>query len=362
MNWIRPAFAALLLAGGSAMAQNVPVRIIKPLPEQTVRGAVPVVINASAVPSSGYMQVEINDQFMAAVAPDDGASTVSYTWDTKADFPQTNAPPRDGQYTIRAKTYTNQFEFVRSNELNVYLRNHISVSPDKTFLLRYKFRPDDEIRQVENVSASVAGQEVYTAYVPVTVSVNDVFGGVAEARERISSQAAERVNGTRQPLALAGRSFIVNLHPNGAIVPGRRMEQAGASPAAAMLMLPSSPVKVGDTWDSAITITPYYNGVQSASINGRNTLSGFEYYHGRPVARIDSAYEGNATVTVSGAQTTVNFRGKRVSFFDHVAGRLLRAEDTLTANFNAATIAPGGYPGGDTGAPDVDMTIVTVAQ
>lgn len=362
MNWIRPALAALFLAAGPAMAQNVPVRIIKPLPEQTVRGSVPIVINAAAVPSSGYMQVEINDEFMAAVAPDAGASTVSYTWNTKADFPKTGAPPRDGQYTVRAKTYTNQFEFVRSNELNVYVRNHVSVSPDKTFLLRYKFRPDDEIRLVENVSAMTGGQEIYSAYVPVTLTINDVYGGVAEARERISSQAAERAAGVRQPLALAGRSFIVNLHPNGAIVAGRRMERAGASPASAMLILPNAPVKVGDSWDSGITITPYYQGVQSATINGHNTLTGFEYFHGRPVARIDSTYDGSADVVVAGGQSSVSFRGKRVSYFDHVAGRLLRAEDTLTANFNAATATPGGYPGGDTGVPGVDMTIVTVAQ
>jgi hypothetical protein len=360
MTWTRMAMAALFAAAVPALAQNVPVRIIKPLPEQAVRGSVPVVINASAVPSSGYMQVEINDEFMAAVAPTPGVDRVEYVWDTKQDFPETGAPPRDGQYTVRAKTYTNRFEFVRSNELNVYLRNHISVAPDKTFRLRYSFRPDESFRYVENVSANLAGQEVYSAYVPVTLTVNDVYGGVAEARERISSNAAERVSGTRQPLALAGRSFIVELRPNGAIIPGRRMERAGASPAAAMLVFPNTPLKVGDTWDSDITLTPYYNGVQSATINGRNTLDGFEYMNGRPVARIESAYDGTATVTLATGQTTVTFRGKRVTFFDHVRGRLLRAEDTLTANFGAAG-GGGGYPGADS-APAVDMTIVTVAQ
>jgi hypothetical protein len=353
--------AALFVAAAPVMAQNVPVRIISPLPEQAVRGNVPIVINASAVPSSGYMQVEINDEFMAAVAPDAGASTVKYVWDTKSTFPQTGEPPRDGQYTLRAKTYTNTFEFVRSNEENVYLRNHLSVPADKTFRMRYKFRPDDEYDFAESVSASVAGQEVYSAYVPVTLSVNDVYGGVAEARERIASSAAERVSGTRQPLAAAGRSYIVTLNPDGRITAGKTMQRAGASPASSMLVFDNKPLKVGDSWDSDITITPYYNGVLSATIGGHNTLTGFEYYHGRPVARIDSTYDGTAAVNLNGAVTNVGFRGKRVSYFDHVAGRLLRAEDTLTADFNGVS---GGAPGAynDQGTPGVDMTIVTTAK
>jgi len=380
MNWTRLATVYLIFAAVPALAQSVPVRILRPAPEQAVRGQVPVEINTNAIPESGYMMVEINDEFMSAVAPDTD-STTSYTWNTREDFPETDAPPRDGQYTIRVKTYNNDFQFQRSNELNVYLRNHISVPPTRTFRLRYNYRPDQEINRVETVRASSGGQEVYSAMVPVSLAINDVSGGVAEARERIERTAAERISGTRQPMAIAGRSFLVRLHQNGRVEPGRRMQQAGLSPIASMLTFPNTPLRVGDSWSSEITIHPYYNGVQSATIAANNTLVGFEYYNGRPSARIESTYDGTAQIGANiapggvppsnpfpgagpavgpaGPTASANFRGTRVTWFDHVNGRLLRAEDELTADFGGA--APGQYNPGVT-SPSVNITITTVAR
>lgn len=378
MNWTRLATAALFVAAVPALAQNVPVRILRPAPEQTVRGNVPIAINTNAIPDSGYMMVEVNDEFLSAIAPETDSATTQFLWDTREDFPETDAPPRDGQYTVRVKTYNGQFQFQRSNELNVYLRNHISVPPTRTFRLQYKFRPDQEIRRVETVRARSAGVEVYSASVPVTLAINDVTGGVAEAREQIERDAAERIAGTRQPLNVAGRSFIVRLLPTGRVEPGRRMQRAGLSPVASMLTFPTTPLRVGDSWSSEITIHPYYNGVHAATISANNTLVGFEYFNGRPSARIESTYDGAATVGagVQGGATpggmpsatptsSVTFRGKRTTYFDHVNGRLLRAEDELTANFGAggATGSPSPYgPGAGGTTPAVNLNIVTVAR
>lgn len=384
MNWTRLAAAALLATAVPAWAQNVPVRILRPAPEQTVRGNVPVAINTNAIPDNGYMMVEVNDQFLSAVAPDPDSATTQYNWDTREDFPDTDAPPRDGQYTVRVKTYNGQFQFQRSNELNVYLRNHISVSPTRTFRLEYKFRPNQEIRRVETVRARTGGVEIYSASVPVTLLVNDVVNGVAEARERIERTAAERIAGNRQPMSIGGRSFIVRLRPTGAVEPGRRMERAGLSPMAAMLTFPTTPLRVGDSWNSDITLHPYYNGVHTARISATNTLVGFEYYNGRPAARIESTYDGAAALGSDTAQATdfagapipapgatpppasATFRGTRTTYFDHVGGRLLRAEDNMTANFGLGGI-PGGIPAGNEfGAAGttaaVSINIVTVAR
>ncbi|HEY3266765.1 MAG TPA: hypothetical protein VGM37_07560 [Armatimonadota bacterium] len=369
MNWTRLATAALFVAAVPALAQNVPVRILAPAPEQTVRGSVPISINAAAVPNTGYMTVEVNDQFMAALAKEPGAKKITFNWDTKANYADTGAPPRDGQYTVRVKTYTSDFRFVRSNELNVYLRNRINVAADKAIRLRYKFKPDDQISFVEKVSARAAGVDLYSAQVPVTLEINDVTGDVAEGTEKIAKTAVESAQGSaQQPMALAGRRYLVYVHANGRVTPGPKMKKANVSPALSMVTLPNSPIRIGDTWNNDITITPYYQGVTSASVAGTHKLVGLEYYGGRPAAKIESTYDGDATANVSGQDIKVHFKGTRTTFFDYMRGRLLRAEDTVSTDFGVpGSSAPTGNPyagGGSTpgSGSSASLTIITAAR
>lgn len=362
MNWTRLATAALFVAAVPALAQNVPVRISKPAPEQTVRGSVPVTINAASVPDTGYMLVEINDKFVAAVAGESTQKTLTYFWDTKVPIADASAAPRDGQYTIRVKTYTSDFRFARSNELNVYLRNHISIPANKGISLRYKFRPDTTFEFVEKVSAKSAGMDVYAAEVPWALEVNDVMDGVAEAREKIGKTATETITGNIQPLAVAGRSYLVNFHANGTVTPGPRMRRAGLAPVTSLLTFPRGLVRVGDTWSNDITITPFYNSITSAKVSATHKLSGLEYYGGNPAAKIESTLDGDATVTAQGVESKIHFKGKRVSYFNYVKGRLLHAVDTLTADFGGAS--GGGNPLANSGssAGNINMTIVTAAK
>ncbi|HEY3413224.1 MAG TPA: hypothetical protein VGM51_09225 [Armatimonadota bacterium] len=363
MKWTRLATAALLVAAVPALAQNVPVRISKPAPEQTVRGNVPIVINAAAVPDTGYMIVEINDKFVAAVAPEAGQSTVKFYWDTKAPLADSEEAPRDGQYTIRVRTFTPDFRFARSNELNVYLRNHISIPASKGVNLRYIYRPDDIITLDEKVSAKSAGMDVYAADVPVTLEVGDVANGVAEAREKIARNATESVTGAQQVFAAAGRSYLVNLHSNGVVTPGPRMKKAGVEPVSSLLTFPSTPVRVGDTWSNFLTITPFYNGVTSAQVSANHKLTGLEYYGGRPAAKIESSMDGDASVTLQGVSSKIHFKGTRITYFDYVKGRLLHSVDTLSADFGSgAGNNPVAGAGSGASGGALNMTIVTAAK
>jgi len=138
------------------------------------------------------MTVEINDEFTAAVARPQSGNTMSYMWDTRADFADTGAPPRDGQYTLRVKSYDaseDRFRFLRSNELNVYVRNRISVAPTKTFRLAYSLSPDAQWQYTEKITAKQQGQQIYAANIPFTIMINEVTGGVASATERINRRA-----------------------------------------------------------------------------------------------------------------------------------------------------------------------------
>lgn len=360
MKWTRMATAALFVAAVPALAQNVPVRISKPAPEQTVRGNVPITINAAAIPNTGYMVVEVNDQFIAAVPTEPGQKTVTFYWDSKTPLGDASDSPRDGQYTIRVKTFTPDFRFARSNELNVYLRNHISIPASKGISLSYKFRPDDVISLVERVSAKSAGMDVYSAEVPVTLEINDVTYGVAEAREKIGRTATETLMGTPQMFASAGRSYLVNLHSNGMITPGPRMKKAGFEPMTSLLTFPSGPVRVGDTWTNDLTITPFYNGVTNAQVAATHKLAGLEYFDGRAAAKIESTMDGDAKVKLQGVDGKVHFKGTRVAYFDYVKGRLLHAVDTLTADFGGASGNPLANTGQSTGT--MNMTIVTATK
>jgi hypothetical protein len=364
MNWTRLATSALLVAAVPALAQNVPVRISRPAPEQTVRGYVPITINAAAVPDTGYMIIEINDKFVAAVAAEPAQKNVTFVWDTKAPLAESSELPRDGQYTIRVRTFTPTFQFARSNELNVYLRNHISIPASKGVKLRYVLRPDDIISYVESVSAKSAGIDVYSAEVPVSLEINDVVNGVAEAREKIGKTATETVTGNTQVFPSAGRTYQVNLHSNGLVTSGPKMKRAGLEPMSSLLTFPGIPVRVGDTWSNELTITPFYNGVTSAQVAATHKLSGLEYYGGHAAAKIESSMDGDANVNLQGVSGKVHFKGTRVTYFDYVKGRLLHAVDTLTADFGGASVG-GGNPlanSGGGGGAAMNMTIVTAVK
>jgi hypothetical protein len=344
-----------------------------------VRGIVPITINANAIPQSGYMTVEINDEFTAAVARPQSGNTMSYMWDTRADFADTGAPPRDGQYTLRVKSYDaseDRFRFLRSNELNVYVRNRISVAPTKTFRLAYSLSPDAQWQYTEKITAKQQGQQVYAANIPFTIMINEVTGGVASATERINRRAVESNGGQVQPYMKAGRGFPFTMRSNGAVTPSRKMQRTGVNPILALLVFPANPVKLGDTWTNTLQITPYYNGIQTLGILATHKLDSFEYYLGKPAAKIVSTYDGSTTATIQGTPTPVKVSGTRITFFDHVRGRLLRSEDIATLEIGTPAgpgAGPGatpyipGMPGGPSGGgvgsgTVVNLNIITTNQ
>jgi hypothetical protein len=362
MKWTRIATAALLVAAVPALAQNVPVRISRPAPEQTVRGSVPITINEASVPATGYMVVEINDKFIAAVASESGQKSLTFVWDTKAPLPDTTDLPRDGQYTLRVKTFTPDFRFVRSNELNVYLRNHISIAANKGIHLKYRLRPDATISLVERVTAKSAGLDVYSADVPVTLEINDVANGVAEAREKIAKTATESLTGNAQAFASAGRSFQVNLHSDGQVTPGSRMKKAGLMPVSSLIVFPTVPVRIGDSWSNQLTITPFYNGVTNAQVAANHKLIDLEYYGGSPAAKIESTIDGDANINLQGVEGKAHFKGTRVTYFDYTKGRLLHSVDTLTADFGGSSSSGPMSSGNNTSGGAMNMVISTSAQ
>jgi hypothetical protein len=86
-----------------------------------------------------------------------------------------------------------------------------------------------------------------------------------------------------------------------------------------------------------------------------------------------ATFPGAMPMGGTGQTSAVTFRGTRITWFDHASGRLLRAEDSMTADFGGgATGGPGipgmpggpGGPGGYTGgiSSAVNLDIVTVAR
>jgi hypothetical protein len=337
MKWIRIATLALFVAAVPSYAQTSFLRILKPAPDQVVREAIPVQIEASAVPAGGYLVIEINDEFMAAVVPDGKSDKLTYWWDSRAEFPGIDAPPEDGQYTIRVKTYNAAFKFQRSNELNVNLRNKITLKPGETVTLAYRMGADTVWEYDYKVKTTIQGIETYSADIPFSVTIADFYGGSALASERFDKTATETYSGATQPFQRPVRSLAFTLSTTGQLSRGVKMQRNNLNCLFSPTTLPANARPIGSTWTGQLSVPGLFQRTP-VIVQAKHTLLGLEYFRGFPSAKIKSEYEGSGTIASADPnQPTepVRINGSRVSYFDYVRGRLIRAEDTYTASSSA---------------------------
>jgi hypothetical protein len=350
MKWTRVAMAALIVAAAPALAQRTPVRILGPAPEQVVRGVVPITINANAVPKDGYWVVEIapageaQATFFTAVASE-GGTKATYEWNTRANWPDKEEPPRDGQYTIRVKTYdvaSGRFVFVRSNELNVYVRNRISVPANQTTLLKYRFPYDGELSYIQKVKSTQQGVELQSENTPLTLGVMDVTADGATVTQRIAREATITASGTTSPSPYARTLFSYDWSTKGEATPGKKMKRSLVYPTLCPIPLPGRAVRIGDSWSAKFRLPALRTGTQEAPqpavVTAICKLDGLEYFRGYRCAKVVADYES----AVAGGTV----KGKSTAFVDYTRGLLLRQEDyfSFSAAPDPATTTPGTMP------------------
>jgi len=338
------------------MAQRVPVRISRPLPEGVVRGLIPITINGAAVPKDGYMVVEVNDHFLVAVAPESSGLPVTYYWDSRAEFPGLGTAPPDGQYTIRVKTYNSAFRFQRSNEINVYVRNIIKIPASQKVALRFAYPTDDVWNYTQKTTVTIAGQDSYSAVTPFSMTVVDAGDGVGSVNERVGKDATETSGGTISSSPRGGSGGKLSIGPNGLFTLSRRTKKSNYTPAFSPTVLPGKAIIVGEPWIAPLRVPGLFS-TPPAIVQANHKLASLEYYLGHRAAKIVSQYEGAGTIA---GQTPENVKitGTRVTFFDYERGRILRTEDTYT------TTTPGSGQSSDQSGstPETERKVTVVCS
>ncbi len=356
---------AMMAGAGSAMALT-PVRISTPEPDSTVRGRVPIKVPVSAVPASsptpGYVIINIDGKFQAAVARPKTSVAVTYVWDTMGTPDTPGSRVSDGKHEIKASVVAQDGKLVGGTDrVEVFVQNAVRTPPSQV-ALKYQFTPGTQRTWTEKIQIRQNDQEIYRARVIMRITADDLLAGnVAMLRERIDQDSAQAEQGQPAPLMQAGQTVSFNALTNGGIIPGMRMRRTGQKPVMVFPLLPPTPVKVGDTWTAPVSLSPMFQGLQDLRLpaeTSKHTLQGFEWQDGYPTARILTSFMGTAQMVVLGTPAIYRVSGTRTTYFDWRKGIIVKMVDEYTMNaadptqgigtFGSSSIngAPPGYSPG----------------
>jgi hypothetical protein len=353
------------------------VNILTPAPDSVVRERVPIKVPASAVPQSsppGYVVVSIDGKFEAAVARPLKGGTVTYIWDTKEPTPTGQRGVKDGKHEIRVTVAGPDGKQVgNADRVEVFVQNSVRTPPAEVYL-HYKFNPGAQHTYVQRITVKQSDQELYKARVVLQRLTDDVLGDTGMLRERIDRDSAQSEQGQPVPFPTAGQSVTFNVRPQGVIIPGRKMQRTGEKPVLNLPLFPSSPIRVGQSWNAPVKLSPMYQGLESLTLpaeSAKHTLEGFEWQNGVPTAKIVAKLDGTAVIVSQGQPTGYKISGDRTIYFDWKKGRIVKILDdysmvssttslggTVSLGGPSGTAAPGYNPYSPTGgAADLSTAI-----
>lgn len=391
----------LLIAAlaGSAWAQGS-FTIRRPVDGSTVRETVKVRIPLNSMTEGSYLGILINGKFVEAVIPKvDGADAV-YELNTK----EMRIP--DGEMTLDVVLYQDGEPPVERDRSSIRLNvdNYTSITPGiEGKLLRYRFAANTErvyetkLEQEIRVGSSLTmggntgrqgtlmGRE--EERVRLAYAVHNTYAGASGREALISVQARPDKDKDYAWITASGETtpkkyyredmapWYMRMTDTGrevfsGIPLSAGLESSGASQSLVNLyafipmpVLPSEPVNTGDVWEGAMLDAD--GGVEKlagerkffgAPVPARATLQNFEWFQGRPCAKITmevgqadvalTAFSGGAAEAAAGAQGN-SLTLKETYFFDLTAGVVLHS--VLEYTTTMAVAAPAGGTGGNTG-------------
>jgi hypothetical protein len=335
----------------------------------------------------------VNGEFREAVYPDVEGNDYVYTLDTKA------AGLEDGETTLKVILYQNREKvpyILNESEIKVIVDNYTSIKyGDEGLYLRYKFTPNTELAYAMEYGQKVQTLTQTQATAPVRptdlgqdsekvrliYAIHGVFGkeaimSIQPRPEKDKDYAWLTVTGDTEPKKWKDYQmapWFMRLTDTGREVYSGvpfyfPMEGTGGSYSKVDLyafmplpVLPEEPQKPGGpAWQSAImspTVSledPDKEKKFFNSIPANARVEGFEWYRGRPCARVSMAIDQNLAALrafgtgdsqASGA-TPLRLQLSETYFLDLQRGRIVHWEQQYVTEFEVKPDTGGGTNGG----------------
>ncbi len=368
--------------------QALGLTLLSPTPDQVVREYVKISIplrelppdfvvpKGEQAPDKGrpfltlYIGFGSQENFLAAISGDAGivkGDTVTFYWDSKAPYRDPQDPKveryyKDGTYTLRVQLHDSFGKIMDSASVNITLRNKIprsSPAPPVRMVHKltygeshvYRVRASVQVFETVGVGKSsgigipILGGLGLTSDSKVIVSVEDLRPeGIYMLRLKMADEGFVSSFGKRQRLYQPGEPTpelysLVDKYGN---VTKRNMfsRQAKYSITDILPILPSSPVKEGDSWPSKCNLK--IEGITDViPLTGTSQLDSFEWQSGRECAKIVSTLTGSSAISIDNGRirsTSNTVTANAVTYFAYKTGKVIRSEITLDF---PAVIMPG---------------------
>lgn len=365
------------------------LKLSSPTDDQIVREKVRLTMPVSELPADMFTQdgqapdkgrpfisVYVGDSakqfFVTALSPEMGTvrnGQVTFYWDSKAPYRDPASPKvdkffKDGKYLIKVSVHDSKGAVVDSASVSVQLRNKVARSnPAPAVLLTnrlafgqthmYGVHADVQVYEMVNrIGLPILGGLGMSSDFKVYQTVDDIRDdGTLLLRYRIDKDARVVSFGRKRDL-YASDEFAPQVYrlitKMGKVVKRNVFSrQAQYTITDVLPMLPSKPVKEGDSWPSAMTLK--IEGITNQiTFSGTSMLDSFEWQGGHECAKIVSTMTGNGTIMLAGGKIrseSPKVDAKMTTYFAYRSGQLLRNEITL--DFPALILPGAGEPGSD---------------
>lgn len=359
-------------------------QLIAPTEGQAVRENVRIELPASVVPEDGFISVLVSetgtDRFVVALSRSSAklvGSNLVFYWNTKAPYydPKAEDPMKpkqfkDGRYPITVQVHWYDADpkkksmAVDKATVNIELKNRVPrTNPAPGIVLSnslafgqrndYRIHSDVSVSDVVNgMSLPLLGGLGMSADSLVVQTVEDVRSGPQYLlRYVVDDKTYVAANGYKKYI-YAGQELkpqlyrLMDRHGN-VLKANMFTKQARYQIMDILPVLPSGPVKEGDSWADNMTLK--IDGLTGLiRLKGSAMLDSFEWQNGRECAKITSMLSGTAPISLVNGK----IRGSGIvnadvtTYFAYKSGRMLQREIMLTTD---AVIMPGA---GDTMTSD----------
>lgn len=321
------------------------IQLLSPLDGATVRETTPVKVARALYPSTGYLTITIDGNFVEATAfPDQG--NVVYEWDTKAPYTLPTDPDKklylaDGDHTITVTLYNRDNTVAATASSKVRVSNTIPELKDGVRLI-YQWSKTPELRYHRTTELDMVDPNIGVPPTPIQKSdiqfrrsVEDSEGGNYLIRDEVLDngvvttsnnpayvQSAYLIKGRMRTVAASGATVRNNPPIN----------PTGSHFGFALPSFPARRIQVGDSWETPIEMSLQWASEHPAVLHGNARLDSFEWQNGYPCAKIIATYTGPATLYIDSQAgdvppvegATVNLT--RTIWFAYTSGRLIHVD------------------------------------
>lgn len=378
------AFAAALIALSAACCGAF--QLLAPTEGEAVRESVKIVVPASTVPDSGFVAVLVGEpgaeKFVVALSRDSAKAVgndLVFYWNSKAPYydPTAKDPMKplyfkDGRYPFKVQVHDAKGVNVESASANIEIKNRVP-----------RTNPAPGVALVNSLSFGQLNEYRVHCDVSIFEMVNRIglpkFGGMALSADGVVIQTVEDARPDKEfllRLRQDERTYISSygvkqyiyagdeLKPqlyrltdsHGKVIKGNMFAKQAKYQIMDMLpVLPTQPVKEGDSWPDSMTLK--IDGLTPLiKLKGSAMLDSFEWQNGRECAKITSMLSGDTPIVLAGGkiQGAGPVNAEVTTYFAYKTGKMLQRNIRFT--FDAAIAGTDDNSGGQPDANQPEMS------